>query len=142
MCLPLLIDAATIPAMGVRNVSFVAADRKGTLRAAGAVFVLTILLTASPYQARAQNIGDIVAGRRLSETWCSSCHLVGPGSAGGVSNGAPPFEAIARQKSTTALSLRVFLQTPHGRMPDLHFSQGEIDDIAAYILSLRTRGGQ
>jgi hypothetical protein len=33
--------------------------------------------------------------------------------------------------------LRVFLQTPHDRMPDLHLSREEIDDLIAYILSMR-----
>jgi hypothetical protein len=35
------------------------------------------------------------------------------------------------------MSLRAFLQTPHWRMPDLHLTRDEIDDIATYILSLR-----
>lgn len=113
-------------------------DWKRTLWATGAVSVLTaILLSAWPHRAHAE---DVAAGRRLAESWCSSCHLVGPGSARGVSSGAPTFAAIAGQKSTTVLSLRVFLQTPHGRMPDLHLSRDEIDDLAAYILSLRTGG--
>jgi mono/diheme cytochrome c family protein len=108
------------------------------LRATGAVSVVTaILLSAWPHRAHAE---DVAAGRRLAESWCSSCHLVGPGSARGVSNGAPTFVAIARQRSTTVLSLRVLLQTPHGQMPDLHLSRDEIDDLAAYILSLRTGG--
>ena len=42
-------------------------------------------------------------------------------------------------KSTTPLSLRVFLQTPHNRMPDLHLSRTEIDDLIGYILSLRDK---
>jgi hypothetical protein len=42
-------------------------------------------------------------------------------------------------KSTTPLSLRAFLQTPHERMPDLHLSRDEIDDLTAYILSLRRK---
>ncbi len=41
--------------------------------------------------------------------------------------------------STTALSLRVFLQTPHARMPDLNLTQDEIGDVAAYILTLKAR---
>jgi mono/diheme cytochrome c family protein len=44
-------------------------------------------------------------------------------------------------KSTTVLSLRAFLQTPHARMPDLHLTRDEIDNIAAYILSLRGQSG-
>jgi len=70
---------------------------------------------------------------------CSSCHLVSASPGGAVSNGAPTFAAIAGMKSTTVLSLRAFLQTPHDRMPDLHLSRDEIDDLAGYILSLRRR---
>jgi mono/diheme cytochrome c family protein len=40
-------------------------------------------------------------------------------------------------KTTTEMGLHAFLQTPHQRMPDLHLSREEIDDVAAYILSLR-----
>ena len=87
--------------------------------------------------ANAQEIGDAAAGRRLAETWCSSCHLVTASPGGAVSNGAPTFAAIADMKSTTVLSLRAFLQTPHARMPDLHLSRDEIDDLAGYILGLR-----
>jgi hypothetical protein len=40
-------------------------------------------------------------------------------------------------KSTTQMALQAFLQTPHSQMPDLHMSGEEIDNITAYILSLR-----
>jgi mono/diheme cytochrome c family protein len=96
-----------------------------------------ILLIASSHRVAAQDIGDAAAGRQLTETWCSTCHVAGPGQHSGTSNGAPTFTAIAGMKSTTAVALQAFLQTPHDRMPDLHLSRGEIDDVAAYILSLR-----
>lgn len=41
--------------------------------------------------------------------------------------------------SQTALSLRAFLQTPHGAMPRYHLTATETDDVVAYVLSLRTR---
>ena len=87
--------------------------------------------------ARAQEVGDAAEGHKLAESWCSSCHVIGPTQQQGVSNGAPTFAAIARMKSTTTLSLYAFLQTPHDRMPDLHLSRDDIDNISAYILSLR-----
>jgi hypothetical protein len=31
------------------------------------------------------------------------------------------------------------LQTPHARMPDLHLTRDEVDDLIAYILSLRRK---
>ena len=89
--------------------------------------------------ATAQEIGDAAAGRQLADAWCGSCHVAGPTAARGVSNGVPTFAGIARRKSTTAMSLRVFLQSPHARMPDLHLSRDEIADVSAYILSLRSR---
>jgi len=87
--------------------------------------------------ARAQDIGDPAAGRRLAETWCSSCHVIGRDVQQGASTGAPPFPAVAAMPSMTPMALRVFLQTPHSRMPDLHLSRQEIDDLSAYIFSLR-----
>jgi mono/diheme cytochrome c family protein len=102
-----------------------------------AALLSALLLTCCSLAVRAQEAGDTAAGRRLSETWCGSCHLVGPDVTRAVSNGVPTFFGIAQDKATTALSLRVFLQTPHGGMPDLHLSREEMDNLAAYILSLR-----
>jgi mono/diheme cytochrome c family protein len=89
--------------------------------------------------AAAQETGNVVAGHQLARTWCVTCHVVEPGQTAGASSGAPSFAAVAQMSSTTPRSLRVFLQTPHGRMPDLHLSNTEIGNISAYILSLRQR---
>jgi mono/diheme cytochrome c family protein len=99
--------------------------------------LIIALLACTCVPAVAQEIGDKAAGRHLAENWCSSCHVVDASSREGVSNGVPTFPAIARMKSTTQMALRAFLQTPHSRMPDLHMSREEIDNITAYILSLR-----
>ena len=101
--------------------------------------VMTILLAGLPNPAGAEETGDIEAGHRLSEIWCSPCHFVGRNAPSGISNGAPTFVGIASMSSTTPLSLRAFLLTPHARMPDLHLSRDEMDDLAAYILGLRRK---
>ncbi len=98
-----------------------------------------ILLAGPPSHVAPQDIGDVTTGRHLAEIWCSICHVVVPTQQRGSSNGAPTFAAIARMKSTMPLSLRAFLQTPHSRMPDLQLSRDEIDDVAAYILSLQRK---
>jgi mono/diheme cytochrome c family protein len=95
------------------------------------------LLVGSFSTLAAQGIGDAAAGRRLASNWCSSCHVVGPSAESGTSNGAPAFIAIAAMKSTTPMALKVFLQTPHSGMPDLHLSGSEIDDLTAYIIDLK-----
>jgi len=53
----------------------------------------TILLATWAQQVAAQEIGDIAAGQKLAETWCSSCHVVAPTPDRGTSNGAPTSRA-------------------------------------------------
>ena len=98
---------------------------------------VAVLLAATPIPLAAQEIGDVAAGSHLAATWCSSCHIVGPSAQTGSATGVPTFAAIARMSSTTPISLRAFLQTPHARMPDLHLSRDETDNLIAYIISLR-----
>jgi len=84
----------------------------------------------------ADDVGDPVAGRKVAQAWCSNCHVF-PGSTHATATGAPSFSAIAANRTTTPLGLRAFLQTPHHRMPDLHLSNSEMDDLIAFILSTR-----
>lgn len=52
---------------------------------------------------------------------------------------AADFAEVAQLPSTTALSLRVFLQTNHNEMPNFTLKPSEADDIIAYILSLKRK---
>lgn len=83
--------------------------------------------------------GDAAVGRVLAERWCANCHMTDPGQAATVAQGVPTFAAIAAMPSTTELSLRAFFRSPHVRMPDLHLTNQEIEDVSAYILGLRKR---
>ncbi|MDR3539000.1 MAG: cytochrome c [Acetobacteraceae bacterium] len=97
-----------------------------------------LLLVAAICPVAAQDLGDVATGRRLAETWCGECHTVTPTRMREVRR-VPTFNAIADMTSTTPLSLRAFLQTPHDKMPDLHLNHDETDDLIGYILSLRGR---
>ncbi|HEX3993125.1 MAG TPA: cytochrome c [Acetobacteraceae bacterium] len=88
--------------------------------------------------AAADDIGDPIAGHKLATAWCSNCHTL-PDSKQAVATGAPSFSSIAGNHSITPLSLRVFLQTPHPPMPDLHLSNPEMDDLVSYIQSTRKK---
>ena len=96
----------------------------------------TLLATLAALPAAAQTAGDIPAGRVIAQTWCANCHAVEI-TAQHTADGVPSFPAIARMASTTQLSLHAFLQTPHQRMPNFQLSRQQIDDVAAYILSLK-----
>jgi len=100
------------------------------------VLATVLLLLSIP--AHAQTLpGDPASGRNLALRICSDCHLVAEGQARPATDGAPTFAAIARQPSTTALSLRAFLQSPHRDMPNLILDARETDDLISYILSRR-----
>ncbi|MTV17776.1 MULTISPECIES: cytochrome c [Bradyrhizobium] len=81
---------------------------------------------------------SITAGRRLAEAWCMECHTIGAVAAG-AKRVPPDFAAIANRPSTTALSLKVFLQTSHPTMPNIIIGPGQADDLVDYILSLKYR---
>lgn len=76
-------------------------------------------------------------GARLAQQWCANCHAIAPGQQPPTGDAASSFPAIARMTSTTEMSLRVFLQTPHVNMPDYQLTRNEMDAVVAYILSLR-----
>ena|SRR5579864_2184527 len=79
---------------------------------------------------------DATRGGELAQRWCASCHVVGDGGPTTAPQGPPSFRAIA-QGGLSAEQLRAFLSHPHGAMPDLALSRSEIDDLIAYIGTLR-----
>jgi cytochrome c len=81
-------------------------------------------------------VDSVAAGHRLAEAWCKQCHAIDATMAGDPGAG-PDFVAIANQPSTTALSIKAFLQTSHQKMPNLVIAPGEADDLINYILSLK-----
>ena len=74
-------------------------------------------------------------GAQLAQVWCATCHVI-PGAAGPALQGPPSFRAIAHSGKTPD-QLMVFLEHPHGSMPQLTLSRAEIADLLAYIASLR-----
>jgi cytochrome c len=79
---------------------------------------------------------DAGAGSQIAQRWCASCHVVGESQTGSVPQGPPSFRTIAKS-GMTAEQLRAFLSHPHGAMPDLALTRTEIDNLIAYIQSLR-----
>lgn len=95
-----------------------------------------LVVTLGATAAAEELLGDPIAGRKLAYDVCAACHVVEPGLEPRSDIGAPAFPELAEQPGITALSLRVFLQTPHERMPDLLLSPDETDNVIAHILSL------
>lgn len=96
--------------------------------------IMGILMTASLENALAA--GNPTLGRVLAVKWCSACHIVTPDQTTGNPD-VPPFKSIARKPGFSADFVAAFLVNPHPKMPDMHLSRDEIDDLAAYIASLK-----
>ena len=109
---------------------------KAMLRAA--LPFVAILLAAARAIAQVPS-GDATAGQRLVQAQCSTCHDKedSPRSR----QKGPSLMAVAAIPSTTSMSLHAFLMTPHANMPNYQLTPKEIDDVVAYILSLRRHQG-
>ena len=95
-----------------------------------------VLLNSTAAQAQ-----DVMEGEHFAQTWCSGCHQVNnqmTSARGDVA--APSFKSIAQMNSTTPRSLTVFLGTPYTRMPNYVLTATDIENVSAYIVSLRGTG--
>lgn len=100
--------------------------RQGVL----SLLLFSSLLAAAPARAA----GDAEAGRRVADTWCVGCHLVGDENKAPMLD-VPPFPDIARQRS--ADDLRAFLAKPHPPMPQFRLTRADIENLVAFIGGLK-----
>ena len=97
---------------------------------------LAALFLIRLHNASGAQSSSAAAGHRLAEAWCKECHAIEAATIG-TANPGPDFIKIANQLSTTALSLKVFLQSSHRNMPNLILKADETDNLINYILSLK-----
>ena len=112
--------------------------RQTILGAALALAIVPSAMAQSPSED-----GDPLKGREIARTWCANCHVVEDNPARGADT-APTFPAIAARPAVTADGLRAFLSAQHsgaaepqGRMPNLSLSRNDVENVVAYILTLR-----
>jgi mono/diheme cytochrome c family protein len=88
---------------------------------------------ASPAQSQ---IADAAAGEAYAEKVCAQCHAI---HRTGLSPEptATPFRDVANTPGMTGVALRVWLSTPHRTMPNIGIEPQDMDNIIAYILTLK-----
>lgn len=110
-----------------------------------AVLLVTITACATPQQPNSvQNTiradaGNAAAGLAYAQQACAQCHAVGAGRTWSPNNQAPAFQALANTPGMTGAALSAWLHTPHQNMPDFVVPPDRVDDLAAYLASLRDR---
>jgi mono/diheme cytochrome c family protein len=92
-----------------------------------------------PATVRAQELGNAGLGKAYADRVCADCHDVDANGEISPNPDAPSFQSVADTAGMSARALVVWLQTSHPTMPDLILKPDEIDNVVAYIMSLRTR---
>jgi len=87
----------------------------------------------------AAEMGDPALGLRYAQQSCASCHAVAPGDTASPNLDAPAFDAVANTPGMTRVALNVWLHTPHPTMPNLIVDPDRIDDLSAYLATLKRR---
>jgi len=81
--------------------------------------------------------GDPRKGLTYAQKICSTCHNVLKTDAPSPNKQAPPFKEIANIAGMSVTALTVWSRTTHPTMPNFVIAPEDMDDLIAYILSLR-----
>lgn len=85
----------------------------------------------------AEDVGDARRGAAYAQKSCSSCHNVSASDAASPNRQAPGFKKIANTPGMTVTALTVWSRTSHPTMPNFVIDPRDMDDLIAYILSLK-----
>lgn len=84
---------------------------------------------------------DSLRGKVIAAQWCQYCHQIGPDYS--PHGPGPAFAVIANDSKFTADYIKDWIRFPHALMPNFDLPPKDLDDIVAYIHSLRsTETGQ
>jgi|SRR6185312_13613614 len=88
-------------------------------------------------QGFSQELGNVKRGQNLAETVCAECHAVERDAPRSPNGSAPTFVTLATTPGMTSMALRVALRTSHTKMPNLVLKNHEVDDVIAYLATLK-----
>lgn len=94
-------------------------------------------LPAAPTNVSAVEIGNPTLGLSYAQQNCASCHAVAAGQTLSPNPSAPAFDAIANTPGMTRIALNAWLHSPHPSMPHLIVDPDHIDDLSAYLTTLK-----
>jgi mono/diheme cytochrome c family protein len=109
---------------------------------------IALMVSGAKAQDKAEdNKADVAAGHSFALKVCWACHIVAKDQTEQpiLSQPAPSFLDIAQRPNLTSDGLHKFLSTHDetmgnaGKMPNPRLVDYQIDEVVAYILSLRTK---
>lgn len=87
--------------------------------------------------AHAQEQGEVRAGETYARAVCQECHAVGRGEKESTYDNAPPFSTIMERPEMTGMAVAAWLQREHDNMPHIVPLPEEMNDLIAYMVSLK-----
>jgi mono/diheme cytochrome c family protein len=93
-----------------------------------------LVATAMPLAAQS---GDVAKGQAFVRKMCTPCHAVERGEPASPAQKAPTFSSVANTPGMTTMALMAWFRTPHPSMPDFIIATKDVQDINAYIMSLK-----
>lgn len=121
------------------------------------IAVTAMLLLAGMNPLAAQENGNIVKGKKIAETHCARCHVVGSFNPGGGISSTPSFQLLVKRRPDYKERFRTFFaRRPHpaflsikgiGRIrPDLppnaqpiELTEKDVLDISVFIETLKPK---
>ena len=83
------------------------------------------------------SLPDPARGKVLAERVCTNCHLVSDRQSKAVAD-VPSFAAIANKPNQTEGAIMTRIVIPNHPMPVIPITKSELEDVTAYIMSLRS----
>ncbi len=105
--------------------------KKQSVKKSTIFLALALLITTT----HASVAADPQQGKALTKQWCVSCHLSDDNKS--ASDVGPPFAQIANDPRYTDARLRAWLHDPHPPMPKFEIDRRTIENIIAYIRTLK-----
>lgn len=84
-------------------------------------------------------VADPGRGRELSESLCSTCHIVDASPGNIAKSDISSFFSIANRVDQSRARLASAIIFPHPEMPKVSFTNSELRDVISYIMSLREK---
>jgi mono/diheme cytochrome c family protein len=95
--------------------------------------------TKTPPVTLVAEVGDAQKGLSYAQQVCSVCHNVLRTDSPSPNAQAPAFKKVANTPGMSITALTVWSRTSHPTMPNLVIEPTDMDNLIAYILSLRDR---
>jgi mono/diheme cytochrome c family protein len=97
--------------------------------------VAALLLLAAAGEARAA--GEVEQGRKVAETWCGRCHVIGLERPFGGIDSTPTFFLMSEKiENYRQRVLTLKQRRPHKALELDELSSADLEDVLAYIGSL------